>query len=339
MKILKYLLIGIICLVVVICPLGLILPKEYTVARSTVIKAPRQIVLEHVKNLKTMDKWSPWSKKDPNIKQEFGGNDGEVGSWSKWEGNKDVGKGKQEVTAVTDNSVDFKLTFLEPWQTVSDVNFTVNDSADASKVTWTMKGKMPFPFNVFGLFMNMDKMIGNDFNKGLAGLKTMAEEAAAHKTYRGYEIKEIGLTPRVYVAKRATVKFNDIGPFFMKNLPMLIEATGKAGLQPAGAPSGIYFNWEPEKQQTDMAAAIPFAAGPAIPIIKGTEQVKASGKALQIIYYGAYEKVGAAHDAMDDYMKEKNLTLNELVIEEYISGPKTEKDTAKWQTNIYYLVK
>src|SRR5258706_245761 len=255
MKILKYLLIGIICLVVVICPLGLILPKEYTVARSTVIKAPRQIVLEHVKNLKTMDKWSPWSKKDPNIKQEFGGNDGEVGSWSKWEGNKDVGKGKQEVTAVTDNSVDFKLTFLEPWQTVSDV------------------------------------------------------------------------------------KFNDIGPFFMKNLPMLIEATGKAGLQPAGAPSGIYFNWEPEKQQTDMAAAIPFAAGPAIPIIKGTEQVKASGKALQIIYYGAYEKVGAAHDAMDDYMKEKNLTLNELVIEEYINGPKTEKDTAKWQTNIYYLVK
>src|SRR5687768_15750407 len=119
MKALKYILIGIVCLVVIICLLGLILPKDYTVARSTVINAPQPVVMDNIKSLKTMDEWSPWSKRDPNIKQEFKGTDGEVGSSNEWEGNDDVGKGKQEISAVTDNTVDIKLTFLEPWESVS----------------------------------------------------------------------------------------------------------------------------------------------------------------------------------------------------------------------------
>src|SRR5215212_8104744 len=101
MKALKYILIGIVCLLVIVCLLGLILPTDYTVARATVISAPKQTVVANIKSLQTMDEWSPWSKSDPNMKKEFGGNDGEVGSWLAWEGNKEVGKGKQEVTGVT----------------------------------------------------------------------------------------------------------------------------------------------------------------------------------------------------------------------------------------------
>src|SRR5258708_11925924 len=112
MKVLKYILIGIICLVVVICILGLILPKDFTVVRSAVISAPKQTVVANIKSLQTMDKWSVWSKRDPNIKQEFGGTNGEVGSSVEWSGNKEVGKGKQEIAAVTDSTVDIKLTFM-----------------------------------------------------------------------------------------------------------------------------------------------------------------------------------------------------------------------------------
>jgi effector-binding domain-containing protein len=340
MKALKYILIGLVCLVVIVGLLGLILPKDYTVERSAVINAPKPVLVNNIKSLKTMDQWSVWSKRDPNIKQEFKGTDGEVGSSNEWSGNDEVGQGKQEITGVTDNSVDIKLTFLKPWESQSNVNFMIADSADASKVTWTMHGKMPFPMNVFGrLFMNMDKMIGDDFEAGLAGLKKMSEENAAHKTYRGYEIKEINFEPRVYIAKRAMVKFADIGSFFQKNMPNFFSQATKAGLQPAGAPSGLYFSWDTLKHETDMAVAVAVAQGKPIPEIKGMQQVKAEGKALEIVYYGAYEKVGPAHDAMDDYIKEKGLEKNGLVIEEYMTDPMTEKDTAKWQTNIIYLVK
>src|SRR5436190_6071527 len=241
MKVLKYILIGIVCLIAIVCLLGLILPKDYTVARSAVINAPRPVVQANIKSLKTMDQWYVWSKREPNIKQNFQGNDGEVGSSVEWSGNEEVGKGKQEISAVTDSTVDIKLAFMEPWESKSDVNFMVADSADASKVTWTMHGKMPFPMNVMGLFMNMDKMVGDDFEAGLAGLKTMSEQEATHKMYRGYEIKEINFEPKVYIAKRATVKFTDIGPYFQKNMGPLFQSAGKAKVVPAGPPSGIYF--------------------------------------------------------------------------------------------------
>lgn len=338
MKALKYILIGIICLAVIFLVLGLILPKEFTVARSTVISAPRPVVLAQIKSLKTMDTWTVWSKRDPDIKQEFGGTDGEVGSWLSWDSEKsEVGKGKQEVMAITDNSVDLQLSMdgMKP----ADVNFALADTAEATKVTWTLNGKMPFPWNALGLFMDMDKMVGPDFEAGLAGLKTMAEEAAAHKTYRGYEVNEINFEPKVYIAKRATVKFNDVGPFFGKSVAEVFAATGEAGLQPAGAPCGLYFSLDVEKGQTDMAVGVPVAGGTAIPAMKGLKQYNAEGKALHIAYLGAYDKFEAAHGAMDDYMKEKNLTPSSFVIEEYAIGSSTEKDTTKWVTNIYYLVK
>ena len=337
MKVLKYILIGLGCLIAIFLVLGLIVPKEYTVARTAVIPAPKAVVLSQIKNLKVMDTWTVWSKRDPDIKQEFGGNDGEVGSTLKWESEmSNVGKGMQEVMAITDNSVDLQLTMegMNP----ADVNFTLADTADATKVTWTLSGKMPYPWNALGLFMNMDKMVGPDFEAGLEGLKTVAGEAAKNSAGM-YEIKEINLEPKIYIAKRATVKFQDVPMFYETNLPALFEALGKAGVQPAGMPSGLYFSWDPQKQETNMAAAIPVAAGTKVPKIAGAEEIKAEGKALLMAYYGPYEKLEQAHMAFEKYMKEKNIEWNNVTIEEYVTDPKSEPDTSKWLTNIYYLVK
>jgi effector-binding domain-containing protein len=136
----------------------------------------------------------------------------------------------------------------------------------------------------------------------------------------------------VYLAKRAMVKSNEISSFFQKNMPNFFADAGKAGLQPAGPPSGIYFSWDTVKHQTDMAVAVAVAPVKTFPKIKGMEQVKVEGKALYLPYHGAYDK-------FHDYMKEKNMAWNNLMVEEYITDPMTEKDTAKWQTNIYYFVK
>lgn len=339
MKILKYTLIGIVCLVAIILILGLILPKEYSVARSTVVNAPQPTVLAQIKSLKTMDEWSPWSKLDPNMKQEFGGPDGEVGSWNSWEGNDDVGKGKQEVTAITGNSVDIKLSFMEPWESVSDVNFSLADTAGSSKVTWTMKGKSPFPFNVFGLFMNMDEMIGNDFEKGLGSLKARSEAIAAKTNYSGFEVMEINMEPRTYLTIKDTVKFEGMQQFFREKYPVLFQLLKKAGVSPAGPASAIYYTWDTENKQSVMAAAVPVVEDKNMVAMNGLEQVTASGKALMIAYRGAYENLSAPHNAMDECMKEKNIAYRDFVLEEYLVGPMAEKDTAKWLTNIYYMVK
>ena len=103
----------------------------------------------------------------------------------------------------------------------------------------------------------------------------------------------------------------------------------------AGAPSGLYYNWDMQKNLADMAAGIP-VEGEAD--IEGYDMVRIGGKALKIEYFGSNAGSGEAHYAMDDYIKENGLELNKVVIEEYITDPTTEPDTSKWLTNIYYMV-
>ena len=343
MKIFKYVLITIAAIVVIFLVLGLFAPKEYKVERSITINAPQQVVMDQVKSLKNMQEWSPWAEQDPDMKITYEGTDGEVGSVSKWEGDK-MGQGMQEVTAISENRVETKLTFIEPWESECTAYFQLDPEGEAVKVTWVMEGQNSFPWNALSLLMSMDKMIGKDFEKGLEKLKTRCEGMAAEagneeKTYRGYAIHEMNMEPKLYIAKRDKVAFDKIGEFYETHLPAIFEAAGKAGLQPAGSPCGLFYKWDQENKTADMAAAVP-VIGDNKTKVKGYENMEvAGGKALHIAYYGAYEKSEDAHYAMDDYMKEKGLELNELVIEEYVTDPTKEADTSKWLTNIYYLVK
>lgn len=177
MKILKYIGIGLLAIIVIFLVLGLFLPKDFKVERSTEINRPAAVVFEQVKSLQNQQKWSPWADYDPNMKVSYEGNAGEVGSSSHWEGNKDVGKGSQQITAVTASRVESKIHFIEPFESTSDAYIQLESSSpDATKVTWGFKGKNPYPFNVMCLFMDMDKMVGKDFEKGLNKLKTICEQ-------------------------------------------------------------------------------------------------------------------------------------------------------------------
>ncbi|NER10990.1 Polyketide cyclase / dehydrase and lipid transport [Muriicola jejuensis] len=167
----------ILVLVAVILFLALIAPKSYDVNRSIVISRPRSEVFNYLKSLKKMDEWSPWAKKDPNMEKKFTGTDGEVGAISYWNGNKDVGEGEQEITAIEEGKrVEGELRFLKPWKSTSDCYLITEDAPDSStKVTWGFKGKNKFPMSIMMLFMNMDKAVGKDFEEGLSNLKTKLE--------------------------------------------------------------------------------------------------------------------------------------------------------------------
>ena len=174
MDILLYILAGIVVLVLL---LALIAPKTYDVFRSVEIKRPKAEVFDHLKYLKKQDEWSPWAKKDPNMKKSYTGTDGEVGCVSHWTGNKDVGEGEQEITKIIPGErIEGELRFFKPWKSTSDCYFNVDDGSDGTtRVTWGFSGKNKFPMSIMMLFMSMDKMVGKDFEEGLATLKAQME--------------------------------------------------------------------------------------------------------------------------------------------------------------------
>lgn len=157
--------------------LGLIAPKNYEVNRSIIVNRPLSAVFDYLKYIKNQDDWSPWKKKDPNMKQFFEGTDGEIGFISKWEGDKAVGMGEQEIKRIVENeSIETELRFLKPWKSQSDAYLrVVGLDNQQTNVTWGFSGRNKFPFSIFMLFMNMDKAVGKDFEEGLSNLKQQLE--------------------------------------------------------------------------------------------------------------------------------------------------------------------
>lgn len=175
MYVVLYIIIGILAIIAL---LALIAPKSYEVNRSIVINKPISEVFEYLKYIKNQDYWSPWKKKDPNMKQEFVGTDGEIGFISKWEGNKDVGMGEQEILGIEHNQqITSELRFFKPWKSVSKAYIKVDEIDNAqTKVTWGFTGNNPVPMNIFMLFFNFEKTVGKDFEEGLESLKEILEK-------------------------------------------------------------------------------------------------------------------------------------------------------------------
>jgi hypothetical protein len=174
MYIALYILLAVVAILFV---LTLIAPKSYDVNRSVEIAKPTDEVFEYIKYLKNNDTWSPWARKDPDMQKKFTGTDGEVGAISYWNGNKDVGEGEQEITKIVQGKrIEGQLRFFKPWKSTSDCYLDVEKGANkGTKVTWGFKGNNKFPMSILMLFMSMDKMVGKDFEEGLATLKSQME--------------------------------------------------------------------------------------------------------------------------------------------------------------------
>jgi hypothetical protein len=157
-------------------------PSTFHVERSSTIAAPPDSLYPRIANFHAWDAWSPWAKLDPKMKQQFGGVDGAVGSDYAWTSAVDkVGAGRMTLTEAQPSSrVGIKLDFLKPFKSTSSVTFNLAPEGAGTKVTWAMDGPMNFLSKFMCLFMNMDKMVGGDFEKGLANLKQQAEMPAAH---------------------------------------------------------------------------------------------------------------------------------------------------------------
>jgi uncharacterized protein YndB with AHSA1/START domain len=152
--------------------------KTLTVERSATIDARPERVYALIEDLRQWEQWSPWEELDPTMQHTYTGAERGVGAVHGWKGNKKAGEGRMEITrADAPRHVDLALTFVKPFKSENTTSFDLTpagDDANRTNVTWSMRSPQNWMMRIMGVFMNMDKRIGDDFEKGLAKLATLA---------------------------------------------------------------------------------------------------------------------------------------------------------------------
>lgn len=157
-------------------------PDVLHVERSVSIAAAPVDVAPHINNLKKFTEWSPWSDIDPTQKVTFSEPAEGVGAKYEWVGNDQVGTGSMAITESSPEKVVMRLIFVAPWQSEADAGFTVKPEGEGVSVTWTYDQQADLSAKLMSVFINMDDMLGADYEKGLAALKVKVEaDAAARK--------------------------------------------------------------------------------------------------------------------------------------------------------------
>lgn len=172
---------AIIGVVVVVAIAGILLyaatkPDSFRVQRVVLINAPSDKVFPLINDLTAWTAWSPYEKKDPAMKRTFGAVTAGKGATYAWEGNKDVGQGGMEIVESGPKKILIKLDFLKPFEAHNMAEFLLEPNGDGTSVTWAIYGPSPYMSKVMSTFINIDDMIGRDFEKGLADLKAAAEK-------------------------------------------------------------------------------------------------------------------------------------------------------------------
>ncbi|HEX6317412.1 MAG TPA: SRPBCC family protein [Burkholderiales bacterium] len=168
---------SVVLLVAVVLAFAATRPDSFSVRRAASIQAPPEKIFPLINDFSRWSAWSPYEKKDPAMKRSFSGPAAGKGAVYAWEGNGEVGQGRMQIAdAVAPSRVTLKLDFVKPFEAHNKVDFTLEPKGGATEVTWAMDGPMPFISKVITLFVDMDRMVGGDFEAGLANLKAVAEK-------------------------------------------------------------------------------------------------------------------------------------------------------------------
>lgn len=152
-------------------------PDTFRYERQTTIKASPDIIFRHINDQHAWQAWSPWEKKDPNMQRSFSGPASGKGAVYEWDGNGQVGKGRSEIIeSVPPSKIVFQLDFEQPFKARNLAEFNLHPNGDMTTVTWSMHGPQPLMGKIVSVFMDCEKMVGKDFDNGLASLKAIAEK-------------------------------------------------------------------------------------------------------------------------------------------------------------------
>lgn len=176
---LKKLLLGLLAIIIVFLVIAALQPADFRISRTATIAAPPAAVFEQINNFQRWNAWSPWARLDPNAKNTFDGPPAGVGAGFAWAGNNKVGEGKMTITdSQPSERVVMRLEFTKPFVATNTAEFALKAEGNQATVTWSMAGTNNFMSKCFSLIMNMDKMVGGQFEQGFANMKAIVEPAA-----------------------------------------------------------------------------------------------------------------------------------------------------------------
>jgi effector-binding domain-containing protein len=333
MKLFFRVLIGLILLFLL---LGLLTPKQHLIVREIVIDAPQELVRDQVNDLKKWDTWSPWEQADASLKKTYGPATEGNGAYYTWE-SKHSGKGKLTITGTSADSINTEVIFEGMGKAKSKYAFTKQELY--TKVVWSFDYNTPFPWNAVNWVMGGDKSVGKEFEKGLASLKQVCEQLklSSEKKYRGFTVKPYNVASILYAFKRKTITIKEIPSFLGKSFDELTKVIKDQKVTIIGPNTTLYWSLKPDKNETDIGAAFPVDKT----ISGNTEMstIELGGKAFIIDYYGPYKGLSEAHNAMEDYLKDKSIKRKSPVIEQYVIDARSQRDTSKWLTKLIYFMK
>lgn len=175
----KKILIGLVAITFIFFLVVALQPADFRISRSAIIAAPPTVVFEQINDFHKWNDWSPWAKLDPNAKNSFDGPASGVGAKFAWAGNSEVGEGAMTITEATPSErVVMKLDFIKPFAATNTTEFTLKPEGSGTAVTWAMSGKNNFMAKAAGLFMNVERMVGTQFEKGFENLNAVVASPA-----------------------------------------------------------------------------------------------------------------------------------------------------------------
>ena len=179
LSMLLYILLGIVVLLAALALFVATRPGHFEISRSAVIEAPASVIFPHVNNLQAWKDWSPYEKVDPNMTQSYEGPTAGEGAIMRWSGNSQAGAGSTTIVeSVPNERIDILLAMSKPMSCQNDVRFTFQPQGDGTLVTWHMQGEVGFVPKIFHLLMDVDAMVGGQFDEGLQALKVISEKEA-----------------------------------------------------------------------------------------------------------------------------------------------------------------
>lgn len=330
MKALKIIGIIILVLVVLFLVVAIFLPSKTYMEESIVINKPASLVYKQVNNFKNWEPWSPFQANDTTMVTSYEGPEQGVGAMFKWTSTRG-GNGYMKITeSVPYEKVISELDFGIPGATNI---FKLNEENGVTKVTWGVDiPRLGYPAGRY-MGMMMPGMMKPVFIQGLEKMKEIVEKMPAPPALKIVEIPE-----KAVVSVIDSCNWSEIGLKMGEMFGELMALQHSAKFVQTGAPFSMYHKWDEASQFTVFENCLPVDREVKA---KGRVQYKVlpATRAVMGTHFGAYDKTMYMYIAMDEYIKDFQLTETGGPIEEYVTDPMLEPDTNKWQTNIYFPIK
>jgi effector-binding domain-containing protein len=333
MKTLKRIFIALIAIIAILIIIAFILPGHYKVERSTTIRSNPRVIYDLAGHFNKWDIWTAWNKSmDSTMVYSMHGEDGMVGTSRSWEGKK-AGTGEMKFTELKPGELVAYDLMFDHGKYTSKGKIVIEKQGDSCKVSWFDEGELGYnPIaRYMGLFM--DKMMGPDFEKGLANLKRISEERA---NWPVIEVKNIPEQVALLIRDSAGPK--EYAKVMGKGYMEIMTYIHKNKVKCSNPPFAIYQRWDSAIQFSvlDLGAIV---VNPGKNEGRIRVETLPAHKAVVAHYFGPYEKTASTYMALDKYIKESGFTQAGGPMEIYITDPMVEKDTTKWATDILFPVK